>query len=67
MSEAHDRALQRLPDFVEQYDDFDSFPRDLLADLMHWCSHYGINFNKELRVAYDNYLSEIEDAESPQD
>ena len=33
--------------------------RDLLADLMHICDHLVMDFEDELRIARDNYDSEL--------
>lgn len=33
-------------------------PRDLIADIMHYCSAKGYDFETELRVARDNYAEE---------
>lgn len=35
-----------------------SEPRDLLADLMHWCAKNGRNFDHELSMATDFYGEE---------
>lgn len=37
--------------------------RDLLADLMHYCDQYGIDFENELRIAQENYRGDVYDAE----
>lgn len=34
--------------------------RDLLADLMHYCEHHGIDFDHEAAVAARNYREERE-------
>jgi hypothetical protein len=33
--------------------------RDLLADIMHWCDCYGVDFDHELSMATDFFGDEI--------
>jgi len=33
--------------------------RDLLTDLMHWCSHHGHDFQSALNMAEIHYNSEV--------
>jgi hypothetical protein len=60
-AEAERRAGQ-VKDVLERYqpDDKENALRDLLADMLHFCDIYGVDFENELRVARDNHLSEVE-------
>ena len=40
--------------------------RDLLADIMHYCNLHDIDFDNEVRIAEDNYQSELFEDETDQ-
>jgi hypothetical protein len=44
---------------VDASDDRESLVSDLLADLMHYCNEYGINFAAVLSFATDCYNDEL--------
>jgi hypothetical protein len=62
MSQDIERMVARVEKFVDIYDERAYSARDLLADLMHWCSKNDLDFDQELDSARNSYKGEIEDA-----
>lgn len=54
-----DRAL-RAQSALKYYTDGALDQSDLLADLMHYCTTKGIEFDDELSIARGNYTAELE-------
>ncbi len=55
------RANAAMDDYRKQHPDHgEAMPRELLADLMHWCRDNGTDFDHELSLATDFFSDEQE-------
>ena len=54
-AEAREESISKIQKIIDLklVDEGDCVVRDTLANLMHWCDLYDINFESELRVGRD--------------
>lgn len=64
MTQENERRVRRVVELTDILDDqyevgeFDTNVTDVLADLLHYCKFYGVDFDNQLRIARTHFEEE---------